>query len=109
MANVDTLRARLVIQGANIPISAPAEERLHQRGVLNLPDFIVNAGGVICAAVEYGGGTQAMALQTVDERIRRNTRAVLESMGTRNLSPRQAAMDLARTRVVTAMSMRRFN
>ncbi len=79
MANVDSLRAKLVIQGANIPISAPAEQRLHQRGILNLPDFIVNAGGVICAAIEYHGGTQAMAMQAIEERIRRNTRARLQS------------------------------
>ena len=109
MANVDSLRAKLVIQGANIPISAQAEERLHQRGILNLPDFIVNAGGVICAAVEYHGGTQAIAFQTIEERIRRNTHAVLESMRSRNLSPRQAAVDLARERVVNALSLRRFS
>jgi glutamate dehydrogenase/leucine dehydrogenase len=109
MANVDSLRAKLVIQGANIPISAQAEERLHQRDVLNLPDFIVNAGGVICAAVEYGGGTQAMAFQAIEERIRRNTRAMLESMRSRNLSPRRVAVDLARERVVVAMSLRRFS
>ncbi len=109
MANVDLLRARLVIQGANIPISVQAEERLHQRGVLSLPDFIVNAGGVICAAVEYHGGTQAIAFQTIEERIRRNTRAVLESMRSGNLTPRQAALELARRRVLNAMSMRRFH
>ncbi len=108
MANVDALRTRLIIQGANIPIAAAAEQRLHERGVLNLPDFIVNAGGVICAAIEYHGGTQAMALQAIEERIRRNTRAVLESMRERKVSPRQAAVDLARRRVLNAMSLRRY-
>ena len=109
MANVDALRARLVLQGANIPISAEAEARLHQRGVLNLPDFIVNAGGVICAAVEYHGGTQAMAFQSIEDRIRRNTLAVLESMRRQSIAPRQAALALARERVLNAMSCRRFN
>jgi glutamate dehydrogenase (NAD(P)+) len=108
MANVDSLRAKLVIQGANIPIAALAEERLHQRGVLNLPDFIVNAGGVICAAIEYHGGTQAMALQAIEERLRRNTRAMLESMRDRKLTPRQAAVQMARGRVLNAMSVRRY-
>lgn len=108
MANVEALRARLVLQGANIPISPEAEVRLHQRGILNLPDFIVNAGGVICAAVEYHGGTESSALQAIDERIRSNTRAVLESMQRRNISPRQAALELARQRVVNAMTYRRF-
>lgn len=108
MANVESLRTRLILQGANIPISPEAEVRVHQRGILNLPDFIVNAGGVICAAIEYHGGTEASAFQAIEERIRRNTRAVLESMRERNISPRQAALDLARVRVINAMSVRRF-
>jgi len=52
MANVDSLRAKLVLQGANIPVSEEAEERMHQRGILSIPDFIANAGGVICATIE---------------------------------------------------------
>ena len=108
MANVEALRAKLVLQGANIPISPEAEVRLHQRGILNLPDFIVNAGGVICAAIEYHGGTESSAMQAIEERIRRNTRAMLEAMRRRNISPRQAALDLARERVLNAMTYRRF-
>jgi glutamate dehydrogenase (NAD(P)+) len=108
LTNVDSVRAKLLLQGANIPVTAEAEERLRARGVLSLPDFIVNAGGVICAAVEYNHGTQAQAFQTIEEKIRDNTRAVLEAARSRNLSPRQAAIDLARRRVAAAMSYRRF-
>lgn len=108
MANVEALRTRLVLQGANIPISSEAEVRLHQRGILNLPDFIVNAGGVICAAVEYHGGTESTAFPAIEERIGSNTRAMLEAMRRRNISPRQAALDLARERVLNAMTYRRF-
>ena len=51
--NVARLQTRLVAQGANIPCSMEAEQALAARGVLVLPDFIANAGGVICAAIEY--------------------------------------------------------
>ncbi|HXZ86307.1 MAG TPA: Glu/Leu/Phe/Val dehydrogenase, partial [Myxococcota bacterium] len=71
--NAASVRARLVLSGANIPATDAAERVLHQRGVLLVPDFIANAGGVICAAVEYHGGTQAQALATIDEKIRANT------------------------------------
>jgi len=108
IANVDLLRARLLLQGANIPATAEAEERMHQRGILSIPDFIANAGGVICAAVEYHGGTQSMAMQSIEERIRENTRAVLETMRKKSITPRRAALGLARERVVAAMSYRRF-
>ena len=43
-----------MLQGANIPFSLGAEQALHDRGVLVVPDFIANAGGVICAAMDTG-------------------------------------------------------
>ncbi|HSP99809.1 MAG TPA: Glu/Leu/Phe/Val dehydrogenase dimerization domain-containing protein [Candidatus Dormibacteraeota bacterium] len=105
--NVDRLRAKLVLQGANIPATAEAEARLHARGILSVPDFIANAGGVICAAVEYHGGTQQQAFAVIEERIRDNTRAVLEAARRSGELPRAAAVALARARVVEAMSYRR--
>jgi glutamate dehydrogenase/leucine dehydrogenase len=107
--NVDTLRAHIVAEGANIPATPAAEARLHERGVLCLPDFIVNAGGVICGAVEYTGGTEADAFRLIDERIRANTTAMLERTDTEGILPRQAAMRTARQRVEAAMSSRRFS
>lgn len=108
MANAGSLRAKLVLQGANIPASEQAEAQLHERGILSIPDFIANAGGVICAAVEYQGGTQSLAFQTIEQKIAENTRAVLEAMRSRKVTPRQAALDLARKRIVKAMSYRRL-
>jgi glutamate dehydrogenase (NAD(P)+) len=54
--NVARVQTRVVAQGANIPCVAAAEQELAARDVLVLPDFIANAGGVICAATEYIGG-----------------------------------------------------
>jgi glutamate dehydrogenase (NAD(P)+) len=107
--NVHRLRTSLVLQGANIPCTPGAEAALHARGVLVVPDFIANAGGVICAAMEYRGATEAMALGAIEERIRANTRAVLETATGRRITPRAAALDLAAGRVREAMSCRRFS
>ncbi|MEX2648599.1 MAG: Glu/Leu/Phe/Val dehydrogenase [Alphaproteobacteria bacterium] len=106
--NVGRLKARLVLQGANIPITRAAEERLHGRGVLSVPDFIANAGGVICAAIEYHGGTESQALAAIEDRLRFNTRAVLEQARANRESPRAAAETLAEERVRAAMALRRF-
>ena len=106
--NIARLDTRMVAEGANIPATAEAERALHERGVLVLPDFIANAGGVICAAVEYHGGTQAQALATIDEKIRANMRAVLEAAHRDKALPRAAAVALAETRVRSAMALRRF-
>jgi glutamate dehydrogenase (NAD(P)+) len=45
-----TITARLVIEGANLPTTEPARQVLHERGVVVVPDFIANAGGIVAAA-----------------------------------------------------------
>ncbi|MBI3373980.1 MAG: Glu/Leu/Phe/Val dehydrogenase [Betaproteobacteria bacterium] len=107
--NVDKLRTRLVLQGANIPFTAEAERALHARGVTVVPDFIANAGGVICAAMEYAGATQRAAFDAIGEKIRVNTEAVLREAKKQGRLPREAAVDLATRRVREAMSLRRFS
>jgi glutamate dehydrogenase (NAD(P)+) len=106
--NVRRLRARIVLQGANIPATAEAEQWMHERGIVNVPDFIANAGGVICASVEYHGGTERQAMSTIEDRIRKNTAEVLEQARKRGCTSRLAAIDLARSRVEEAMRLRRY-
>jgi len=106
--NVHRLRTKLVVQGANIPFTAEAERILHEKGVLVVPDFIANAGGVICAAMEYRGATQTAAFQAIEERIRANTEAVLERVRQAGIVPRAAAANLALDGVRAAMKTRRF-
>ncbi len=104
--NAADIRAKLILEGANIPSTPEAEAVLYQRGILLVPDFIANAGGVICASVEYGGGSEAQALQLIDEKIRRNTREVLTLSRAKSMPPRQAAEMMAVERVRAAMVLR---
>jgi glutamate dehydrogenase (NAD(P)+) len=106
--NVARLQTRLVAQGANIPCTAEAEVALAGRGVLVLPDFIANAGGVICAAIEYQGGSEAAAFTAIDDKIRTNIRAVLDGATASRTLPRAAAVSLAKTRIERAMRTRRW-
>ncbi len=106
--NVGRLQAKLVAQGANIPATAEAEAMLHARGILVLPDFIANAGGVICAATEYHGGTEGAAFAAIAEKIGRNTREVLEQAARDKIQPRAAAVAMAERRVAEAMGYRRW-
>jgi glutamate dehydrogenase (NAD(P)+) len=89
--------------------SAEAEQLLASRGVLVLPDFIANAGGVICAAIEYRGGTEAAALAFIAEKIQGNTKAVLDEVRRAGVLPRTAATSLAIERVHRAMRTRRWD
>ncbi len=106
--NVHLLRTKLVLQGANIPFTPGAERMLHERGVLVVPDFIANAGGVICAAMEYRGATQSQAFAAIEEKIRANTEVVLKEAARAGQLPRDAAVALATARVTEAMGYRRF-
>ncbi len=107
--NVARLQTKLVPQGANIPLTVGAERMLHERGVTIVPDFIANAGGVICAAMEYRGATQSRAFEAIADRIRENTEAVLSDAETRQIGAREAALALATRRVKQAMGYRRFS
>lgn len=107
--NVHRLKTRLIVEGANIPITHGAERQLYERGIICIPDFIANAGGVICAAMEYHGATVNTAMQTIEEKVRHNTEKVLKISLEQNIQPREAAIQMATQRVTKAMSLRRWS
>ncbi len=107
--NVQRLNARLIVEGANIPVTHSAEKYLYDQGIDCIPDFIANAGGVICAAMEYQGATVSAASQTIKEKIGHNTGKVFEIAREQNIQLREAAMQMATTRVKKAMSLRRWS
>ncbi|NIP38592.1 MAG: Glu/Leu/Phe/Val dehydrogenase [Candidatus Dadabacteria bacterium] len=107
--NVDQMKTKLVAAGANIPATPGAEKILFEKGIINIPDFIANAGGVICAAMEYQGATESSVFESIKDKIRRNTKQVLEDSANKNILPRQAAVELATKRVKKAMEFRRFS
>jgi glutamate dehydrogenase (NAD(P)+) len=106
--NIGRLNCRLVVQGANIPATLEAEQRMFERGVVSVPDFIANAGGVICGAVEYHGGSESAAFSLIEEKIGRNTRLTLERARELRAPPLDAATDLAEDRLRKMMRLRRW-
>jgi glutamate dehydrogenase (NAD(P)+) len=107
--NQATVKAKLIVPGANIGVTERAEAMLHRRGVLCIPDFIANAGGVICGAVEHAGGSEAQVFPIIEEKIRGNTAEVIERMKHERILPREAAVAMARARLDEAMRYRRFS
>lgn len=107
--NIHRLKTKLVIEGANIPLTYGAEKYLHKKGILCIPDFIANAGGVICASMEYHGSGQKAALQAIEEKLLHNTAQVLEEAKKNKSLPRDAALDMAVKRVKKAMNLRRWS
>lgn len=65
--SIDALRTPIVAGGANNQLQTPGcGARLHARGILYAPDYVINAGGIINVASEYLGDTDA---GIVDRRI----------------------------------------
>ncbi len=106
--NVDAIKAKLILQGANIPATQEAEDALHKKGILSIPDFIANAGGVIMAAMEYEKKTEKEAFDAIATRIKDNTRRILEKSENEKILPRQAAVEIAKDRVLKAMRYREY-
>jgi glutamate dehydrogenase (NAD(P)+) len=52
-ANADQVRARLIVEGANGPITPEADRILQEKGILVVPDVLANAGGVVVSYFEW--------------------------------------------------------
>ena len=105
-ANQDWLKTRLVLEGANIPITHEAAKRMYKRGITIVPDVIANAGGVICAATEYQRLNESNAFDRVDATVSDNTAELLRRVANEVIVPHDIAQKMARERIDKAMSYR---
>ena len=98
-SDVDKIKAKLIVEGSNIPMDSHTESMLHKEGIVVVPDFVANAGGVISSYVEYVKGTSKEMFKLVEEKVSKNTKIVLEKSDKR-ITPRDAAMEIAMERVL---------
>jgi len=104
--NFAKVKAKIIVEAANIPMKNDIEEEFQKKGILVVPDFVANAGGVISSYVEYIGGTPTDMFKMVEEKIKKNTKVVLQRARDNEVSPRKAAMSIAQERVKEAMAKR---
>ena len=104
--NVENVKANIVVEAANIPMTPELEQRLHEKSILVVPDFVANAGGVISSYAEYKGLTSDAMFKLVEKKVTANTRKVLRLAKKQSVKPRDAAMQIARERVKNAMQKR---
>ena len=106
--NAAQVKARIVCEGANGPVTPAADEILEDRGVLVLPDVLANAGGVVVSYFEWVQGLQEYFWKEEEVNKRLDdivTRAFEETIATRKqhgTSMRMAAYGLAVRRVAEA-------
>jgi glutamate dehydrogenase (NAD(P)+) len=114
LGNADRVRARVVVEAANHPVTAGADEVLHERGVVVIPDILANAGGVTVSYFEWTQNIQQFRWD--EERVnhelcKRMTaawRRVHERATADGLSLREAAFCLAVEEVARAVRLRGY-
>jgi glutamate dehydrogenase (NAD(P)+) len=110
--NADKVRAGIVCEGANGPITPEADQILEDRGILVLPDVLANAGGVVVSYFEWVQGLQEYFWKETEVNAKLNdivTRAFAETWRwheERSLPMRQAAYGIAVGRVAEATTTR---
>ena len=99
---VPDLHCAIIVGGANNQLaSAQVADSLAAGGILYVPDFLANAGGIINIAEEAHGYDRARAVKAVGQ-IRDTTTSVLERAEARGITPLAAAEDLVAKRLAGA-------
>lgn len=93
--NVAQVKAKIIVEGANIPMQVKFEERLHEKNVLIIPDIVANAGGVISSYAEYKNFNSKKMFKLVEEKITASTEQMLKVLAKSKQTPRQIALKIA--------------
>jgi glutamate dehydrogenase (NAD(P)+) len=109
--NVDSIKAKFVIEGANNPVHPLADQVLFDRGVVVMPDILANAGGVTVSYFEWVMNRQYYSWDL--NRVRQQLDAVLsaafedvwQEANTHQVSLRTAAFMIAISRVKRAAEL----
>lgn len=110
--NAGRIRARIIAEGANAPLTPAADAILADREVFVIPGILCNAGGVYVSYLEYTQETQReqISQKDVERRLNNRIRSTFEVVYVRarqtNTTMQQAAMDIAVTRVVEGIVAR---
>ncbi|MDE1851780.1 MAG: Glu/Leu/Phe/Val dehydrogenase [Candidatus Micrarchaeota archaeon] len=115
--NADKIKAKLVLELANGPVTPEADKIMFEKGIVDMPDFLVNSGGVIVSYFEWVQNTQNYYWTEQDVYSKLDqimTRSYNDVIGTQDvyrkkgkkISPRMAAYIVAVDRVARAMKVR---
>lgn len=95
MSNAPRIPAQVISPGANNPITPDAEHALFERGVLCLPDFVTNCGGVLGGTMEFASVSRERIAIFIDHHIGKRIAWLLGEAKVKHCLPREVAVPLA--------------
>ena len=110
--NVDSVQAKIIVEGANLPVTPDADAKLIERGVIIVPDILANAGGVTVSYFEWAQNFQQFSWDEdevnakLEKIMLKAYRAVTGKAKSLDATLREAAFALAIDRLVTAERLR---
>ena len=110
--NADKVHAKIIVEGANGPVTPEADEILFKKGVVVVPDIIANAGGVIVSYYEWVQNMQGLqwkldeVLRMLEDKMLSALDKVYRKYYKLGSDLRTAAYAVAVERVVNAMKLR---
>ncbi|MCV2423194.1 Leu/Phe/Val dehydrogenase [Paucibacter sp. DJ2R-2] len=100
-SSIPTIRAQLIAGAANNQLATVEDgDTLQQRGICYLPDYLVNAGGIISVAREYRNEGEESAVMAEVSRIGERVAELLERVKAEGTTPGRAADAWARSKLV---------
>jgi len=96
--NVRKIKARAISCGANVPATEEAEKLLADRGILCIPDFVANAGGVLGGTMEFAGIRPPSIASFVDTHFMRQVSHVIDRARREGAYIREVAESIATER-----------
>ncbi len=110
--NADKVRAKLVIEAANNPITPEADEILRKKGISIIPDFLTNSGGVVVSYFEWVQGLYSYFWDLEDVRkalakvMKSSFADIIKTMEQYKTDMRTGAYILAISKVANATKLR---
>ncbi len=115
--NADKINVPLLLELANGPVTPEADEILFERGIVDLPDFLVNSGGVIVSYFEWVQNQQGYywdideVYSKLDKIVTKSFQDVMKTQADyaskrKKITPRESAYIIAVSRVASAMKAR---